>query len=149
MWLCIAVLYFSIFQYWVLLRSVFWKDKTYHWVLTNSERIYEKNELPLKWWKLSSIDPKWMFTGPAHSVMHCVTSVLRQRRHALFLSDTKGSSQIGFVLLVLPADRYVDVISSKESEFNALITHTIRLLPLSYNNRSVIVFRCISCLNLQ
>jgi len=51
-----------------------------------------------------------MFTGCAHPVMHCSISLLWLSQHALFLSDTRGSFQIGFVLLVLPAHRCVDSI---------------------------------------
>lgn len=86
-----------------------------------------------------------MLTEPAHYMMHCSISVPRLSRHALFLSDMRGWTQIGFILSLLPADRYVD-ISNKELELNTLITHIIR--PPPYNNTAMILFRSISCLNL-
>lgn len=76
-----------------------------------------------------------MFTEPAYFVMHCSISVLWLSRHALFLSGMRGWTQIGFILSLLPADRYADVISNRESEFNTLITHIIR--PPPYSNDSL------------
>lgn len=145
-----SAIFLSFPIFFVLLSSVFWKDKTYHLVLMSSKGFMKKkNTWPLKWWSLSSMDPRWMFTGHTHSVMHCSISMLWLHQCALFLRDTRSSPQSGCADMVLPAARYVDTTSGKESEFNKLFTCTVRLQPPPYRNILAILFRCISWLNLQ